>query len=63
MSPPLLPMPMLLRQTKEHRVRDCGGSNKTGSYRPIGRGAIRRRGLVGVGVALLEEVCHFGDEL
>ena len=28
-----------------------------------GIGNIRRRGLIGVGVALLEEVCHFGGGL
>ena len=27
----------------------------------IGSGTIRRCDLVGVGVAMLEEVCHFGD--
>jgi hypothetical protein len=27
-----------------------------------GSGTIRRCGLVGVGVALLEEVCHYVDE-
>lgn len=33
----------------------CGGLNKNGLHRLIG---IRGRGLVGVGVGLLEEVCH-----
>jgi hypothetical protein len=28
-----------------------------------GSGTIRSCGLVGVGVALLEKVCHYGDEL
>jgi hypothetical protein len=37
----------------------CGGLNILGP----GGGAIRRCGLVGVGVALLEEVCHFGGGL
>ena len=38
----------------------CGGLNKNGPYRPVGSGTIRRCGLVGIGVALLEEVCHRG---
>ena len=38
---------------------ECGGLNMLGP----GSGTIRRRGLVGVGVALLEEVCHFGGGL
>ena len=44
--------------------------NKNGAHRlmcfnvwPIGGGTIRRYGLVGVGVALLEEVCHCGGGL
>jgi hypothetical protein len=37
----------------------CGGLNVLGP----GRGTIWRCGLVGVGVALLEEVCHFGGGL
>ena len=27
---------------------------------PMGSGTVRRRGLVGIGVDLLEEVCHWG---
>jgi hypothetical protein len=38
----------------------CCGLNKNGSHRPIGSGTLRRCGLMGVGVALLEEVCHWG---
>ena len=38
---------------------NCGGLNMLGP----GRGTIRRCGLVGVGVALLEEVCHCGHGL
>jgi hypothetical protein len=34
----------------------CGGLNKIGP----GSDIIRRCGLAGVGVTLLEEVCHFG---
>jgi hypothetical protein len=30
---------------------------------PTGSGTIRRYGLVGVGVVLLEDVCHCGDGL
>ena len=37
----------------------CGGLNMLGP----GSGTIRKCGLVGVGVALLEEVCHFGSRL
>jgi hypothetical protein len=32
-------------------------------YRLIGKGSMRRCGLVAVGVALLEEVCHCGKAL
>ena len=43
-----------------------GGLNKNGLLRLVfeclGSG-IRRCGLVGVGVALLEEVCHWGQAL
>jgi hypothetical protein len=49
---------------------DCGGLNGYGPHRlmclnawPIENGTIRRCGLFGVGVALLEEVCHCGDGL
>ena len=35
----------------------CGGLNMLGP----GSGTIRRCGLVGVGVALLKEVCHCGS--
>ena len=38
----------------------CGALNR---YGPMGSGTIRRRCLVGVGVALLEEACHGGDQL
>jgi hypothetical protein len=30
---------------------------------PMGSGTIRRRGLIGGGVASLKEVCHYGDGL
>jgi hypothetical protein len=36
----------------------CGGLNENGPLRPIGSGTIRMCGLIGIGVALLEEVCH-----
>jgi hypothetical protein len=36
----------------------CGGLNMLGP----GSGTVRRCGLIGVGVALLEEVCHCGGE-
>ena len=38
---------------------DCGGLNGTGPHKLIGSGTIRRCGLGGGGVVLLEEVCHF----
>ena len=47
-------------------IRSCGGLNRYGFHRfmclnawPIRSGTIRKCGLVGVGVALLEEVCKF----
>lgn len=40
------------------RYTSCGGLNKNGPHRPIGIGTSRKCGLVGVGVALLEELCH-----
>jgi hypothetical protein len=39
-------------------VECCGGLNESGPHRPIGRGTVRRCGLFGVGMALLEKVCH-----
>ena len=36
----------------------CGGLNENGPLRLIGNGTIRKCGLVKVGVALLEEMCH-----
>ena len=41
----------------------CGGLNVIGPHCPIGSGTIGRHGLVGVGVALLEEMCPWGGEL
>jgi hypothetical protein len=35
-----------------------GGVNKYGSHRAIKSGSVLRYGLVGVDMALLEEVCH-----
>ena len=50
-------------------IECCGGLNRYGPYRlmclgawPMGSGSIRRCGL-GVGVALLEELCHCGGGL
>lgn len=37
-----------------------GGLNENGLHGPIGSGTTRQRGLVEVGVALLEEMCHWG---
>ena len=36
----------------------CGGLKEKDPQRRTGNDTIRRCGLVGVGVALLEEVCH-----
>ena len=41
----------------------CGGLNVTGSHRPTGSNTIRKYSFVGVGVVLLEEVCHCGGRL
>ena len=38
----------------------CGSWNAIGPPNLTGSGTIRRCGFVGVGVALLEEVCHCG---
>ena len=38
----------------------CGGLNENVPHRPTGNSTFRRRGLVGVGVILLEEVCYQG---
>ena len=38
--------------------RCCGGLNKNDPQTPIQNDTTRRRGLVGVGVVLLEEGCH-----
>ena len=40
-----------------------GNVNVTGPLKLIGSGAIRRCGFIGVGVALLEEVCQCGVRL
>jgi hypothetical protein len=49
-------MERVLRNQKREIAnhQDCGGLNML----IPGSGTIRRCGLVGVGVALLEEVCH-----
>ena len=56
--------PNNLTQTK-HSAGSGGGWDRISwsfeykwPHRPIGSGTIRRFGLVGVGVTLLEEVCH-----
>ena len=43
----------------------CGNLNVIGLiiHKLTGSGAIRRCGFVGVGMALLEEVCHCGGRL
>ena len=58
------------RLDKKQAVILCGGLNRNGPNRlmcltawPIGSGTIRRCGLVGVGVTLLQEVCHCGGGL
>lgn len=44
----------------EATVRAPSGLNDDGPHRPMKRDNIRRRGLVGIGEALLEEVCVTG---
>jgi hypothetical protein len=41
-----------------YRHTQCVGLNENGPYRFIGSGVFRRCGLVGVGVALMEEVSY-----
>ena len=41
----------------------CGSLNVIAPHKLIGSGVIRRYSLVGVGVALLQEVCHCGNGL
>jgi hypothetical protein len=58
--------PELIRRGKVHF---CSGLNRNGPHRrmclnawPLGNGTIRRGGLVRVGMALLEAVCHCESE-
>jgi hypothetical protein len=48
----------LLKKNPDKKQPGCDGLNENGPHRLIAKGIIRRRGLIGVGVALLEEVCH-----
>ena len=41
----------------------CGSLNVTDSHNLTVNGTFRSCGLVEVGVALLEKVCHYGDSL
>ena len=41
----------------------CGSLNVIGPHNLIRSGPIRRCGLIGVGMVLLEEVCHCGGGL
>ena len=41
----------------------CGSLSIIGPHKLMGSGIIRRYGCVGLGVALLEEMCHCGGEL
>jgi hypothetical protein len=50
---------MVMMVIMKKNIVDCGGVNMLGP----GCGTIRRYGLVGVGVALLEEVCPCGSGL
>ena len=56
---PVILSPKLIRQLKWCLFPYCSGLNMLGP----GSGTIRRFGLVGVGVALLKEVCHCGGGL
>ena len=58
-------MPLLLLLRTVHKVnvfmvfdKVCDSLNVIGPYKLIGSGITRRCGFVGVGMALLEEVCH-----
>ena len=42
---------------------ECGSLNENGTHGLLGNGTVRRCGLIGVGVALLEELCHCGHGL
>jgi hypothetical protein len=61
--------PSLITNLKKKSLQACcGGLNRYGPYMclnalPIESGIIRRGGLVGVGVDLLEEVYHYGGGL
>jgi hypothetical protein len=45
------------------QIGGSGGLNRNGHHNPRGNSTIRRCALVGVGVVLLEEVCHLGVPL
>jgi hypothetical protein len=51
------------QERKRKGLKSYGGLKENGLHRPTRSGTIRTCGLVGIGVALLEEVCHCGDEL
>lgn len=43
---------------REKKKIDCGSWNENGPHRSIGSGTNSRCALDGIGVVLLEEVCH-----
>ena len=54
---------MILLQSYEGQGVECGSLNVIGPHNLIGSGIIRKCGFVGVGIALLEEVCQCGGGL
>lgn len=50
--------PVQEQTTQIPGVEGSSDLNENGPRRPIGSDTIRRRGLVGVGEVLIEEVCH-----
>ena len=51
---------MIVLQAYRDLGVECGSVNVIGPHKLIENDNIRRYGLVGVGAALLEEVCHYG---
>lgn len=47
----------------EVKESECGGLNVFGPHKLTGNGTIRRCGFAGVGMTLLEQVCHCGGGL
>ena len=54
---------MILLQTYGGQGLECGSLNVVGPCNLKGSVTLRRCDFVGVGMALLEEACHFGGRL